>query len=288
MANAGGVSDPLKGGELVVDSGVRLRLNRGMDAASPDLHAARWFLPERNHLLLEGDFAALFAAQARTHERYELRVPSPEAAPMFQRLLQAATLWTTSLPNDSVAAWTILLPQKEWRFFFGASASESRVIARWSPTEAEHRALAPRFDCQTLRRGKRPHQSVFEPESSEPRAIIREFLQRSQQTDGRLFWDENSGRAQLLMWLADGDREWFQRIDGATPDGALVEESEFGEKRPILAPQPWRYGCGCDPDRVREALLAAANGKVPALFGAEAEIEVECPRCGRVHRLRRP
>ena len=67
-----------------------------------------------------------------------------------------------------------------------------------------------------------------------------------------------------------------------------MDEAEFGERRPIGGPQPWRYDCGCDPDTLREALLAAVRGEVFQLFGNEAVVDVECPRCGREHQLRRP
>jgi hypothetical protein len=247
----------------------------------------RFFLPERNFMLIQADFGPLLQARSEYLERHGLAHPPIEASRMLRRTLQAHTLWSTFMPNGTTTAWSLLLADREWRMFFAADSGEERCVARWSPFEAEHKGSRMLFDCQS----QRPHQllqrSVFEPTVSEIEPLIDEFFQHSQQTQGRMFWEQDGNVAQMLVALADWDSDWYERLC-KIPQGELTSEEEWGELRRIGPAQRWKYECGCDPERLRQAILAAARENVSAVFGNEASVDIECPRCGREHSLRRP
>lgn len=238
-------------------------------------------------MLLEGDFTLLFQDQEAYLERHGLRPIPEEARRTVQQTLQASVLWTSFQPNGTTTAWSLLLTDRQWRIFAAADAGSEECVIRWSPFEAEHRKMEMLFNCQSQKPREKLHSSVFEPSVSSYPALVREFFEQSQQAEGTLFSSPHTGEAQLLVALADQDTEWWQHLLSLPPE-QLVPAEEFGTKRPIGKPQRWVYRCGCDPARLREAVLAAARGNLTAVFGNELTVEIECPRCGREHPLRRP
>lgn len=253
----------------------------------PHVQVDRWFLGDRDFMLMEADFGDLFAAQRQWLSSYRLNVPPEEALPTVQQVLAAIVLWGTFLPNGTTTAWSLLLPRRQWRLFVAADSGEVRCISRWSPFEHEHRHHEPLMDCQTRRRGEPVTRSVFEPEEEDAVGIVRQFFRQSQQTPGRLFFDADAQRGQMLVALADKDEAWFASLE-ARDRADLLRHEELGHMARIGDAQPWLFDCGCTAERVRQAILGAVGIDPDTLFGEDHEVEVECPRCGREYVIERP
>ncbi|MBL8896732.1 MAG: hypothetical protein JNM84_03855 [Planctomycetes bacterium] len=247
----------------------------------------RSYLPGAEFLLMELYGRPLFEGFDAWVLENDLPRPDGEAREVVCGLLAAACTWATFQPNDSMIAWTFALPDVRWKIFVAADTSERTCIARWSPYPPSGGPEHPLFHSQLRRRGAPVQQSTIDPSGTTAVGLVAEFFARSQQNPGRLFYDPSQEIAQLLVAVADHDLAWLRALDGI-PEGQLIPEPHLPERRPIHDPQFLQYLCGCTPERIRKVVLSAAGDSIPAVFGNEAEIEVECPRCGRSVALRRP
>jgi hypothetical protein len=247
----------------------------------------RSYLPGAEFLLMELYGRPLFDGFDAWVRANDLPRPEGAALELLHGLLSAVCTWVTFQPNDSMAAWTLALPVQRWRIFVAADASERTCIARWSPYGASGGPDHPLFDAQLRRRGAPVQQSTIDPSGSTAMGLIAEFFARSHQNPGKFFYDPREEIAQMLVAVADHDLAWLRALDGI-PEGELIPESHLPPRHPIHQPQFLQYQCGCTSERIRKVVLSAAGGNVSAVFGNEAEVEVECPRCGRSVALRRP
>lgn len=247
----------------------------------------RSYLPGVEFMLMEADCRPLFNGFDQWVMDHDLPRADAVALELLRGLIGAVCTWVTFQPNDSMAAWTIALPDLSSRIFVAADASERNCVARWSPYGARGGPERPLFDAQLRRRSAAVQQSTIDPSGTTAVGLLAEFFARSQQNPGRYFFDPKRGIAQLLVAIADHDLAWLRELD-SVPEGELIPEGHLPERRPLHHPQLLNYACGCTPERIRRVLLAAAGDHVTSIFGNEAEVEVECPRCGRSLVLRRP
>ncbi|MBK9384076.1 MAG: Hsp33 family molecular chaperone HslO [Planctomycetes bacterium] len=247
----------------------------------------RSYLPGAEFLLMELYGRPLFEGFDAWVRDNDLPRPDGPALELLQGLLAAVCTWVTFQPNDSMVAWTFALPELRYRIFVAADAGERSCVARWSPYASSGGPEHPLFHAQLRRRGAPVQQSTIDPSGTTAVGLVAEFFARSQQNPGRLFYDPREEIAQLLVAVADHDLAWLRALDGI-PEGHLIPEDHLPTRRPIHDPQLLQYRCGCSSERIRKVVLSAAGDNVAAVFGNEAEVEVECPRCGRSVVLRRP
>jgi molecular chaperone Hsp33 len=103
--------------------------------------------------------------------------------------------------------------------------------------------------------------------------MVESYERRSEQKPSRYF--SKGSRIALVQALPQEDSSW---LDLLTAEEAFHIPEESTAQH--LGVRTFTLRCGCDARKIAATLLAAHEGSIDLLFGADPSLEVECPRCG--------
>ena len=84
------------------------------------------------------------------------------------------------------------------------------------------------------------------------------------------------------MAQPDCDVDWLQGVSAEEVAGMVSDNS-----LPPLEVRRCMFCCGCTPEKIAAAIGGAVCGRLEEIYGQDAHINVDCPRCGLRHELPR-
>jgi len=237
------------------------------------------FIRNRNVLLSEVDMSALFRALESHCETHQILIPKHLSA-LFRDLFAAATLHGASRPRNELMAWTIRYADPLVSFFFGVDTEIGSVVGRYfeqNVKEAPHGEMH-----QELHRGnKPPHLSMIEFRGETAKDAVNTFYEQSEQRPARFLWMGGS-RYALASAHPDYDEGWFTHLNEA-----MVKDLPDCESLNLLEERQYYWLCGCSKLKIMEMLAPMMGENPEAIFGDDANAQVNCPRCAATYSIER-
>jgi molecular chaperone Hsp33 len=258
------MQDELAGGAAVPEGANEAVLDRYVDN-------------QRALILTDRRFTALFEAWRRHAGLWELPVDGLSEIMLCQGLA-AASLHLANRPRDVTTAWTLNLQQPPTNLFLTGDARHDRVAGRVF-TEGVKTAEMSRLFIQTIRPGQEPAESTVQVYGLDILDIFEQYYRVSEQNPAR-FFELTEDRYLAVLALPGSDRSTLASLSG--PDALeILAQAMFLERR------VFRFECGCNPQRMLEALRAIFARDPADLFLGDEQVEAACPRCGRRWWVRR-
>jgi len=201
-------------------------------------------------------------------------LPGELALTAMRQALGAATLQLALLPPDQFCSWTFNVAAPPFNVFLAGDNGDFQITGRIF-SEGVKVAGTSRLFVETQRPDHLPSRSVVEFDGLDVLGAVHQYYRRALQMRARLF-DLGARDVVLIQGLPTVDEDWLAGLDAEAARGA-VEGAEPIERR------RYRFRCGCDFQRIRLVVheMFAGADRLDELFGAELEVEVQCPRCGR-------
>lgn len=226
---------------------------------------------ERNVIVAQTNAGSLHEAWLEHSRTWELD-PDPLSSTMMRQGLAALALHLSSRPRDETTGFTFNFREPPLNIFLTGDASESTVTGR-AYRDDVRTAKDNRLYVQTRRRDGKQSDSYIEFQGLDLVDIFEQYYERSEQYPARFFE------------LSENDFGIVAALPGASSDWLFgLEREEFAplvaESRP-LEDRIFRFGCGCNPQRMLVALRSVFQDDPDALFEGQDRVEAFCPRCGR-------
>lgn len=232
----------------------------------------------RSVVVASGDFADLVGSY-----REHVRIWGPEldglTETMARQGLAATALHLTGRPRDESVGLTLNFRLPAINLFLAGAASDGSITGRIF-TEDVRTAEASRLFIQSVRPGQRPSLSAIEVRGLDVLEIFEQYYEQSQQYPAR-FFELMEDRFVMVQGLPGVDPRWMQALDRDEVSG-LMDGRGFA-----LDERRFRFHCGCNPQKILEALRGIFGADPGELFRDEEQVETFCPRCGRRWWIRR-
>ena len=210
---------------------------------------------------------------------------------------------------------TVRIPLKPWGLFCGVEP-EGMVCTRFLhlPPAASEDPVGS-FAIQRVTADAPVRQTSLIPRDTSARYLVEQYFDESEQLPARIAIVNN----EALMALSMPDAEWsivdnlkesdllalFHELLKETdpvfqPSASTASEKlrqQFAAVRgsvgtlqgdlKIMHEAVYYYGCRCDETNIRQMLDNLPEAQRTALWGDLPALEIECPRCGRKHTIRR-
>lgn len=120
-----------------------------------------------------------------------------------------------------------------------------------------------------------PFKSYVKTECTEISQLVEHFYEQSEQQAIRIAISQTSDTAMALAALPDCDREWFHRVRLEE----LVDDRSVAKK--VMRRCELSFVCDCSPEKLLPFFRSLTTEGVDDLYGADSELIIVCPRCGR-------
>ena len=268
------------------------------------------------------DIDKLLESRRAYHEMYGIANPSsePTLRQEIDDLMIGATLASESQVEREMWGWTIRIPLKPWGLFCGVEP-EGMVCTRFTQL-SQDAAQDPvgLFAVQRVTANAPVRQTSLIPRDTTARYLVEQYFDESEQLPARI---AIHGK-EALMALSMPDAEWsivenlkesdllalFHELLKETDciarnDADLISvnspaeilklqfaaaQSSKGSMRGdlrIMHEAVYYYDCRCNESNIRQMLDNLPADQQQVLWGTLTELEIECPRCGRKHLIKR-
>ena len=231
----------------------------------------RFFDREHQVVVAEGTFTAFFTAYVEHVRRWEVGL-DPLTYTMMRQGLAAATLHLSSRPPDESFGFTLNFRDPPTNIFLTGDVGASRVTGR-AFTEGVKTAETSRLFVQSQRPRHEQMQSMIEVQGLDVLEVFEQYYARSEQEPARFFEGE-ADRFLMIQALPDHDPAWIAALDPASAGGLPIDGMDQLDERIV------RFQCGCNPDKMMEALHTIFKDNPEDLFQGDPGVETFCPRCG--------
>lgn len=229
------------------------------------------FIRQRNILITQADFTALFADVEAHCQKHHLTL-SEEAQRMFHSALAIFAMHLSSHPRNEQISWTLNFQEPLLNIFLVGDTATGEVAGRVFTENVKVDRLNS-FYQEIHRKGKEPRQSYVDFTGHDPFLMAERFYEQSEQRPAK-FFQLDAGKFIMLGAHPDYDRDWFASLRQADLGQLLERETVVPlEKRPAF------WFCGCHQEKIIEILAAAVSNDVPGFFDGDPTVTVNCPRC---------
>ena len=216
--------------------------------------------------------------------------------------------------------WTLRLPFKDWGVFCGVEADGSICcrMTRLKPEAAKD--VLGAVAVQRVTDGGPVRQSMLIPRDTTVRLIVEQYFDESEQLPARLALHENEALLALSMpdahWneiasLAEADL--LKRFHELLQDQNIHEEKNVEDEAEKTVAQRVRaqyeqlhsgtalshgdlkctheavffYDCRCNEEQMKKVISTLSQAHQDELWKDTDHLEIECPRCGRKHIIKK-
>jgi molecular chaperone Hsp33 len=244
-----------------------------------EVHVTRYICRQDDLLVARGEFSPIFDDYLK-HTRRWLGEPTGLALTMTKQGLAAAGLHLTCRPTDESTAWTLNLAEPPLNIFIASDAGAGTVVGRYFAENVSTEDHS-RFYVQAVRQRGKPHLSTIPVTGFDTLKIFEQYYAQSEQTTAR-FFELGEDEYLMLMALPDVDDDWLKEL---SREAALALLS--GTNVQLIETRPVVFACTCDHRRITHVVWGIFKGNAAEFFGADAEVEARCPRCGRAYSIAR-
>jgi molecular chaperone Hsp33 len=192
---------------------------------------------------------------------------------MLKEALAAVLLHGASRPWNESIAWTLHWEALSLNLFVSCENPTGRVVGQIF-TEDVKKTGRNLFCSDVVRTRSTPSRSVVEFEDGPVLGAVEWFYLQSEQRPARFFEIEPEDFV-MISAQPDCQEGW---IEGLTLEQVRTLDST--ETLSLLERRQYRWECGCSQERMLQ-ILATAMGRDPeGLFGGDASLRMNCPRCG--------
>lgn len=246
-------------------------------------HFYRYIWEEPNVLVVFGEGEEIIKGYEAYNARYGIEPEPDEAACLnLKRLFIGISLANIALAERESWGFSIT-PQGSRLGYFVASEAEGMVTGIVQPAQRSKNLAV----VQRQKPGEDPTTSTYEPTDTNIVDGLANYFDRSDQVKTRLAVDGDYTGA-LFRLMPKGD---FSAIEGLSDTEVIGLAKELVEtKKEQLKPVGEVlafYLCRCDESMIRDMLSKLSQEQQEEIWGDEASIEVQCPRCGRKYELNR-
>jgi len=242
-------------------------------------HYRRFLWGEHGLLVVRGSFAKARVSRDLYAARHGISAAEGLAALELDRGMAAAALSGVALVDRESWGWSITLPGRDFSLFVGLEA-EGMICGRTGPAERE-RGLAV---LQRQKPGGPLVQSTYEPPNADVVVAIEEYFRKVEQVPTRVAVTDDWEGA-LVQALPGGDIAPVAGLAAAELVALVDERIAAGGLEPMHEVLVF-YECRCSEDLIRAMLSSLPRPERSGLLGADRELSVECPRCGREYAIR--
>jgi molecular chaperone Hsp33 len=245
--------------------------------ADAGLEVCTYYVRHRNALFARADVGDLLVDYYLHLSANQLKV-QPDHDVLFKQA--AFVLHCASRPRNELIAWTINFQDPLVNLFLTADNETGAVTGR--VFDENVKAGPVNLFYSDVVRGRQPkRRSVVTFVGRDSIAAAEALYRQSEQRGARYFQMAEEDLA-LMTEHPDCDLAWFRGLE-------VEQVRRLGETETLalLERRVYRWHCGCNQQRMMEVLAPAMKQDPEELFGAEAIIEIRCPRCGGRHTITR-
>jgi hypothetical protein len=265
------------------------------------------------------DVDKLLKSKHQYQEQYNIDVPdlSDRQRQELDDLMIGATLASESQVERDMWGWTVRLPLKPWGLFCGVEP-EGMVCTRFTHlSETAAKDPVGSFAVQRVTASAPIRQTSLIPRDTSARYLVEQYFDESEQLPARIAIIGS----EAVMALSMPDADWSIVETLKESDLMSLFHELLKETEPSPAPQTpantsseklkqqfaaakgaigttqgdlkimheavYYYDCRCDASNIRQMLDNLPESQRIALWGDLPELEIECPRCGRKHLIKR-
>ncbi len=245
------------------------------DSAASGLEIRTHFVRGRNVLVARAVLTDLFV-DYYLHLGENGIKPAPEHDALFKRALAAFALHCASRPWNEMTAWTINLQNPRLNLFLTGD-NETGAVAGRVFAENVREGAENLFYADVHRPAQPRRRSVVAFDAADPIVGMEALYTKSEQRPVRFFQLAEEEFA-LVTEHPDCDRAWFAALDADQ-----VRNLEQTETINLLETRLCRWHCGCNQARMLDVLAPVMREDPQGLFGDQAAITLQCPRCAARH-----
>ena len=229
------------------------------------------FVRSRNAVVIRASFTELYVDYFLHLAAHHVRPPE-QHVPKFKDALAAFVLHCTARPRHELVAWTLHFEESLLNIFLTADSDEESVAGR---VFADHvrQMQANYLYCDTVVGRQPTHRSMVNFPGEDAFRAAEAFYLQSEQRPARFFALAPEEFA-MVCSHPDCDTAWFDALTVET-----VRELDKTETLALLERRRYRWHCGCDQQKILGVLAPSMRQDPAALFGNDASIQVNCPRC---------
>lgn len=231
----------------------------------------RDILRANNAMLARGDFGDYFEAYHAHTRRWDLPLDGLGAVMMHQALAGAALQLSFRVLEEQTA-WTLNVHKPPLNLFVAGGGPSSGLVGRYF-TEDVATIGESRLFVQRSHPQREATRSVLSVEGLDVFGMAEQYYRKSEQLPARLV-ELSSTEMAMVLALPGIDEDWLSGLDGAAIRDLAETSEESVEER------TFQFHCGCDGQRMVNALVKMFGDAPEEIFEDEDGIETRCPRCG--------
>jgi len=240
------------------------------------------YLPGPEALLIRVDMSD-YLIDYYLHRRHFNANTTPEQDDKLKELIACFAIHLGARPPAEEHAWTVHLVASEPYSLFvtgstGVLDSSGRgrgVIVGNVLTENIRHTDVNSLHAQFTGKDGAIFKSYVRSDSGEISEMIEFFYKQSEQHPLRIHYSRTSDRSIGLAALPDWDRTWFESVDLEQ----FAASSEIPMKR--MRNCNFDFRCDCSPEKLLPFFRSLSDEAVEDLYGADKELLITCPRCGK-------
>lgn len=250
-----------------------------LDSAQEATEIRCYFVRERNALLVQGNFSAVFM-DFYLHIMEQGLQYAARQAELVKDGLAALTLHLSSRPWNETVAWTLSWQNPLQNVFVTGSNLGGNITGRIFTEDVRERDRNLFYSQMTVPH-QEPRQSMIEVTECDFLKVAEQYYRDSEQRLGRYFREENDSFV-LVTAQPDCDLEWLENLDDAA-----IRVIDVTETLSLLETRQFRFFCGCSDTKILSILATLSDDTIVSLYGDAEVIPASCPRCGARYAITR-
>lgn len=240
------------------------------------------YLPNREALLIRLDLSN-YLIDYYLHRKDYAAGTTVEHDEKLKELLSCLAIHLTIHPSTETHAWTVhTVANDPFSLFATGSAGTldqngvtHGFLVGHVLTENIRHTDVNSFHAQFSNDKGKVFKSYVRCDTSDISKMVEHFYGQSEQQPLRLSLSKTSDTAIGLVALPEFDKPWFDSIDLED----LVRQQD-PTKKPMRT-CTFEFSCDCSPEKLLPFFRALSEAELSELYGADEELIISCPRCGK-------
>ena len=237
------------------------------------------FVRHRNALFVKASFTGMFTDYYLHLMKHKIRY-SPELDLMLKEYLAMLSLYLVARPWAETTGWTANLRAPRVNIFATGGCTQESITGRIFTEDVREPEQNYFYSQTTTQQAVEPRLSTMHVDTRNPLRWLEQFHHQSEQRPARAFHLGEDDYA-IISAQPACDLDWLYGLDLPA-----VMTLECDEETKLLESRRLRFHCGCDLLKIMP-LLSSWRHRMDDLFGEQASVKVQCPRCAADYEVSR-